>query len=300
MQRRSSLNDYIGFIAGKRFTYAILRVATTDDFAHIFVAMSAQLRASRLQPAGAKPAKKVVAPPPKQPESVLYKLPFKQKVYLPADYLLPPNGQIEIHHITSNHVFAWNHRFEKELPAGFIPDTNLEQLSFVHSCVYWLKQEALKHIRKKLKTRLLELARKHYGETVNNMTNFSQLTAFLNSEAELGNGETTFSIIYGKESWPPAWEMAFSELFCQEMNLRTRGECVSDGKRYKGAFSRLCVYELGQLRARIKNVVRRQSQKIGEDGKKIKRRDKYNVPFNPILHVKQKANNTAVRNNIMV
>ena len=183
------------------------------------------------------------------------------------------------------------------------PEPNNEQLNLVHECAYWLKQEALKHIRKRLKTRMLELTRKNYGESVSNITSYTQLTAFLQSEVEVGNGEMAFHILYGKESWPPAWEMAFSELFCKEMNIRTRGEFVNaTGKRqYKAAIARLCVYELGQLRARVKTIVRRQTQAIGENGKKIKRRDKYNVPFDPTKHVKQSAESTAtVKNNIMV
>lgn len=284
------------------FKVLLWRFGTSAIFAHIFVSSTMSTQLLAMKAAGArKPAKKSAPPPNKPADSALYKLPYHRNVYFPSDFLLPPNHQIELHHITSNHVFAWKHRFEKELPAGFTPESTQEQLVHAHECVYWLKQEALKHIRKKLKTRMIELTRKHYGELVANITGYTQLTAFLQSEVDVGHGETAFNIVYGKESWPPAWEMPFAELFCKEMNLNTRGDFVTEGRKYKSAVPRLCTYELGQLRARVKSLVRRQKQAIAEDGKKIKRRDKYNVPFDPKLHVKQTSNNsTTLNNNVMV
>lgn len=264
--------------------------------------MSLQLSASALKTARIH-YKKHVPPPPKPNSPDDYELPFKKKVYLPSDFLLPVGGQIGIEDISAKHVYAWNHRYKKDLPkhSGSIPSPNEQEKKYVHSCAYWLKQETLAIMRKKIKTRMLELGRMHCGDAATNFTNYTQLCSYLHSEVEFGNGEAVFNVLYGRDSWAPSWEMGFAEMFCEENNLYFHGENVSEGKTYKGAFPRLATYELGQLRKRVKTVNRRQPQTITEDGKKVKRRDKYSVPFDPVLHVKATSDkSTAQKKNMIV
>lgn len=259
--------------------------------------MSAELRYAHIH------SKKRIPAPKKPSDSEVYTIPFKNRVFLPSDFLLPANRQYAIEDITSSHVYAWEHRYEKVLSSesGIIPDASLTQREEVHSCAYWLKHNVLEVMRKRLKTRWLELGRKNYGDVAANLTSFTQLAVFLHSEVEIGSGETPFTIIYGKESWPPSWEMAFADTLSKDMNLYSRGENITDGKRYKGAMPQLASYELGQLRKRIKSINRRQPQKIDADGNKIKQRDKYKVPFDPAIHVKATTKQTAaVKNNIIV
>ena len=265
--------------------------------------MSRQLSAARLvMPGGGSTSSR--ADIPQQPPGIEYKLPFRRKVYLPDDFLLPTGlagTQIVRKHISSNHVYAWKHRFEEDLPAAAsIPQATSSEIDSVHACAYWLKNETLRQMRKKLKTRMLELTRQHYGQVAANITGYTQLTAYLQSEVAIGNAELPFTILYGKESWPPSWEMSYAEDFCEEMKLYSRGEKVSGGKKYKAAFPRLFSYESGQLRARVKNIIRRQRQEVNNSGKKIRRRNKCDVQFDPTVHVKPLSSQTTISKNNLV
>ena len=148
-----------------------------------------------------------------------WRLPFGRKVYLPSEFLLPADGGLKIQHVTSSHVHAWKHRFEENIPDGIVADATEQEIEHLYPYVYHVKQEVLRIARKKLKVRLLELARLKYGELVSGFTTWAQLASFMRCEARSGRSKESWEVMYGKDGFGPSWEYQYEELICSDISL---------------------------------------------------------------------------------
>ena len=138
-------------------------------------------------------------------------------------------------------------------------------------------------IRYKVKNRFIVLCKEMYPEQAKHFTRFKQVQDFLNLEIAAGRGENPYAIIY--ERWPHLFENQMEQSMCEENNFVLRDWIKKDGK-YKGCVAKMVSYVLGEIRKTFPAIQRRQAATIGEDGRKIRRRNKHQARFNPDVHIK--------------
>ena len=217
-------------------------------------------------------------------------LPFAPVVYLPYDFMDPVDRQLKLQHIQSSHVHAWDNRFKKELNVSIAPDASDEDKQRVYTAAYNLKKVIIEKMRMLLSAKLVEIGKDLYaGNKTIQFTLYSELAKICVAEVSEGRGEIPWMLKYGSENFPPLWENAFAEIFCNSNGIILRTWTKEKGIQSKNFMAKLASYALGQLRAKIPNVTRRLPSMRDEEGNRIRRRFKYATGFDPILHTKPHA-----------